>query len=342
MNPKLKRGLRLAVFPAFYFLALFLFMYWTFPHQRLKDRLVAEFNASQAPQRLQIEELSWYFLTGIEAEGIRLISPPGPKSESGAALSGDTDSDAAKKKPEKPKVLEISEAHVSVSILRLLFGSLSLSFGAEIGGGTVSGAYLKDDEHSELELELENVGVGVLTPLEDAAGLPLEGQLSGTVDLHMPEASLAQADGSLELTISELALGDGKAKVRDLVALPRVQAGDLTIKGEVTSGSLELQEFAAKGPDLEMEAGGRLRLRDPFEASLAEMTLGYKFSERYKNKSDITKGLFSLIELDPKVKRARAADGSYNWRLSGALKTLNFSPGAGRRAVPGAPSRARR
>jgi hypothetical protein len=62
------------------------------------------------------------------------------------------------------------------------------------------------------------------------------------------------------------------------------------------------------------------------------LTISFKFQERYTNKSDITKSLFGgggmpgLFDLDPKMKRAKRADGSYGWRASGALARLNFTP----------------
>ena len=48
--------------------------------QKLKERLVGQFNAtqqrSQAQQELQIDSLESWWLTGIKAKGIRLLSAP--------------------------------------------------------------------------------------------------------------------------------------------------------------------------------------------------------------------------------------------------------------------------
>jgi hypothetical protein len=83
---------------------------------------------------------------------------------------------------------------------------------------------------------------------------------------------------------------------------------------------------------LKLDSDGTLRLRDVYDTSLLSLNISFKFQERYTNKNDITKGLFGsgtmpgLFDLDPKMKHAKRADGSYGWRASGALARLNFVP----------------
>jgi hypothetical protein len=51
-------------------------------------------------------------------------------------------------------------------------------------------------------------------------------------------------------------------------------------------------------------------------------------------KNDMTKGLFGdpatgaggLMDMDPKVKKARLPDGFYGWRVSGLVSALGFQP----------------
>ena len=319
---RLKRIAKWAALPAFYLLLLVLFIRLTFPYEAIGNRLVSEFNAQQpslgeATKRLEIGEVSGYWFFGIEVENLRYISE-----------APTTDKEA------KPSVLEVEHAFASISPLRALFGTIHVDFGAEVDAGEISGTYSSNDELAELALELADVDVSRVAPLRDLVELPITGTLSGEVDLSMPERQLKLANGSVDLTIEGLTLGDGKAKIRETIALPKMQAGSLRLEAKSSEGSLEIKEFSAKGKDFELVSQGGLRLRDPFEQSLADVDLRFKFTDAYRNKNDLTRGIFgapgskvpALFELDPQIKRSKGADGFYGWKLSGPIGRLNFRP----------------
>jgi type II secretion system protein N len=261
--------------------------------------------------------MSSYWLNGIEADDITLTSPPEPDEQG---------------KLGKPKVLKIDTAHASVSLLRLLFGTLHINFGADAFGGELDGYTSTSDEGRKLEVELEDLDLGQAPLFGDIVGLPLAGKLNGSIDLLMPEEKLAKADGTIGLKVTDLAAGDGKAKIRDTIALPRLEAGELTLDAEAKAGTLKITNFSANGPDLKLDSEGTLRLREAFDSSVLNLSISFKFQERYTNKSDLTKSLFGgggmpgLFDLDPKMKRAKRADGSYGWKATGALSRLNFTP----------------
>lgn len=320
LSPRLRQILKWAGYVAFYVFSLLVFAVLTFPYDRLGDRVVQEFNARQTgpkPMRLKLGHMSSYWLNGVEADDITLTSPGEPDEQG---------------KPGKPKVLKVDTAHASVSLLRLLFGTVSISFGAEAFGGEVSGHTVNSDEGRTLEVELDEVDLGQAPMIGDIVGLPLSGKLTGNIELLMPEQKLSKADGKITLKVTELGAGDGKAKIRDTIALPKLEAGDLAFEAEAKAGVLKIATFGANGPDLKLDSDGSLRLRDEFDSSMLSLTLTFKFQERYTNKSDITKSLFGggsmpgLFDLDPKMKRAKRPDGSYGWRVSGALSRLNFMP----------------
>lgn len=320
MTPRLRQILRWAGYVAFYLVALLVFAYLTFPYNRLGDRIVHEFNARQTgpkPMRLKLGDMSSYWLNGVEAEDITLTSPAEPDEQG---------------KPGKPKVMKIDAAHASVSLLRLLIGSVRISFGADAFGGELSGATSTSDEGRQLEVELEELDLGQAPLFGDLVGLPLAGKLSGTIDLLMPEEKLSKADGKISFKVVGLAAGDGKAKIRDTIALPRLDAGDLSLEAEAKTGSVKISTLAANGPDLKLDSDGTLRLRDVFDTSVLNLNVSFKFQDRYTNKSELTKSLFGagtmpgLFDLDPKMKHAKRPDGSYGWRAAGSLAHLNFVP----------------
>lgn len=332
MTPRMRRVLKWAGYVAFYLFALLLFAYVTFPYGRLGDRIVQDFNASQTgpkPMRLKLGAMSSYWLGGVEAEGITLTSPGDPDEQG---------------RPGKAKVLRIDSAHASVSLLRLLFGTLRVSFGATAFGGELSGATSSTDEGRSLEVELEDLDLGQAPVFTDVVGLPLAGKLGGTIELVLPEQKLSKADGKIALKVSDLAAGDGKAKIRNTIALPRLNAGQLVLEAEARAGTLKITNFSSNGPDLKLDSEGTLRLRDAFDSSLLNLSISFKFQDSYTNKNDLTKSLFGsgsmpgLFDLDPQMKHAKRPDGSYGWRASGLIAHLNFSPapaaGASNKASP--------
>jgi type II secretion system protein N len=348
MSPRVKKILRGLGYASFYLFCLVLFAYLTFPYDRLKNRITAEFNARQlggAGTRLELEDLDGYWLSGIEAEGVRLVPLAATTAEPSAApANAEAEGEAA---AEKSKILTIDEAHARVSILRWVFGTTHVSFGADAFGGEVSGYTSDSGDVQKLYVETETVNVAGVPLLEGLVGLPIGGQLDGIIDLTLPEGKLAQAEGQIGLTIASVTVGDGKAKIRDTIALPKLDAGQLVLELEATEGRLEVKKLTAEGPDLELVADGRIRLRDPFESSLVEMSLRFKFTDRYTSKNDMTRGLFGtpgsnvpgVFDLDPKNRRAKRPDGFYSWRVTGPISHLTFEPAPMAGGVPGAGSR---
>ena len=172
----------------------------------------------------------------------------------------------------------------------------------------------------------------------------------GTIDLKLPESKLSKAEGKIDLKITDLSVGDGKAKIRNTIALPKLDAGEMTFTAEATDGRLKIEKLSAKGKDIEVVADGSVRLRDPMDQSLAELSLRFAFSDAYKNKNDITRGLFGapgssmpgLFDLDPKTKRAKRPDGFYAWRLVGPLGRMEPQPAPMGASGSAAPSRSMR
>lgn len=334
MTVRMRTILRWVAYPAFYTLSLFVFLYMTFPFERVKERLVAEFNSKQTDgSRLEVDDMSWYWVSGVEASGVRVTFPP-PHDPDGASAR-------------KPRVITFDKVHARLSILHLLVGGMDVSFGADALGGHVSGEVSDSDTERDIHVQLEDVDVGMLPMFRDAVGLPMTGALSGSVDLTVTDEKLAKTSGQIDLTLAHLTVGDGKAKIHDTIALPKLDAGQLELKADIKNGRVDVSRFTAKGPDVEVVSDGKIQLRDPLTASLVELGLRFRFSDKYKNKNDTTRSIFGepnstipgIFDLDPKTKRAKRPDGFYSWRVNGPIQNLLFEPapaGGGTLPLPGA------
>lgn len=327
INPRLRRILAYAGYPAFYVVCLALFSYVCAPWERLKNALVTSFNAS-APLHMQIEKLTWAWrFPGIVAKEVKLTGTP-PAAEPGG-------------KPKPAPEYVVDDLFARVSLFPLLWGTTSVALSLDGFGGSIDTNVKTGSDGRQMQIELDGVDAAKMPYLADLIGLPLGGTVTGKIDVKLPQEKTSLADGTVELHIADLTLGDGKTKIRDMIALPTVRAGQFTMKADITEGTLKISELSTKGPDLEVVSEGRIRLMDKLDSSLAELSLRFKFADAYKNKDDMTRSIFGtpgssvpgLFDLDPKMKQARRADGFYAWRITGPLARLAFAPGGGGGAV---------
>jgi len=334
MTPRVKKWLAWTGYPLAYLGLLACFARLTFPFDRLRDRIVNEFNANQGPtSRLKIGEMSGYWLSGVEAEGVAITQIPKPKL-------GETTPES------KPKTIKVDSAHVSVSLLRLLVGTVGVSFGADTFGGQLSGTVSNSSSEQTFDLSLEGLDVGQMPIFDDLVGLPMKGGLAGQIELALSERKWTNADGKMKLTLHGLKVGDGKAKVLNAIALPEVNVGSVTVSATVEAGRLKIEKLAAKGADLELIVEGGARLRDPVGSSMLDLNLRFKFSDAYRGKNETTRALLgepgsktpALFDMTPQVQKSKRPDGYYGWRVTGTLDRPVFEPSAG--ASPAGTARA--
>lgn len=327
MIERLKRILPYLGYAMFYGMVFFLGCYLSFPYSKLKDRLVAEFAAQQrgklSTQKLEIDELEPNWFTGVRARGVRLTISSPPKFNA---------------EEEPPTVIEIDEVKVRVSLLAKLLGKNQFSFFARAFGGQVEGTFWDSSTSRHLDLELSEVAVGRIEPLKAVLGLPMFGALKGTVDLTFADKRASKGEGSINLAFTDLAVGDGNAKLKGTLALPKIQVGDLALEASVKEGMVTVTKFAAQGKDVDFAADGTIRLKDQPMESITDIYLRFKVSDGYRNRNDVTRSIFGapgstsppLIELaDPKVKNSKRSDGFYGWHMIGLLSSPKFEPFSG-------------
>jgi type II secretion system protein N len=319
MKERLKALLPKIGLPLFYLFCLVLFARWTFPYEKLKDRIVLTFNQQQrdtnGQQELRIDEIGPSWLSGLDAKGVHLIGPP---SEPG--------------KP--PSDLKVDEARGSISLLGLLFGHTDVSVYVDSFGGTVKGELDDSTKERKIELTLESLNLGAIPFVAQTLGVPAEGAVSGTLKLTMPEAKASKATGAVTIDADNVAIGDGKAKLQGILALPRLVVGTLSFAGDAKDGVLKITKISAGGKDVEIQGDGRIQLRESLADSFCDLNVRFKINDAYRTKNDTTKSLFgtpgstmpALFEMAPKVKQSKRSDGFYGWHMHGPLSHADFEP----------------
>jgi type II secretion system protein N len=337
MKERLIRVGKILFYPAFYLFALAFFGYLTFPFDRLKDRVIAEFDAAQrkglppgqAPIRLEIDKLGSYWFTGAEVKGVRVVMPA-------AKDAGASNPFGPSQPAEKPAdtVIAVDEAHVRVRMLPLLIGRVRVDFWASVFGGEVKGS-VPVGHAGSMELAMEGVELAKFDPIVKGLGLPVKGSFGGSIELSPNEGKFNKASGALDFKIADLAVGDGKTKIQGLLAIPEAKLGDLVISADAKDGVLKITKFASStGKDVELVGDGKIAVREPASESTLDLYVRFKFADAYRGKNDTTKALLgapgsnapTMLDMDPKVKRAKRPDGFYGWHVYGTLGKLKFDP----------------
>lgn len=330
LSDKTALWMRRAGYVFFYLLSFVVFLSLLFPYGTLKDSLVAQFNAQQraagSPQMLTIDDMGWYWFSGVRAKGIKLTSAP---SEPG--------------KP--PTVITVDEAHGRISLLGLLVGNKDTTFHLDMLGGTVDGSFDLHGNDRAVDLKLDSIELKQVDAITQMIGLPIEGKASGTIKISLPEGKASKGTGSIDLSIKDVAIGDGKAKLKNALDWPKMTVGDLTFQADAKDGVLKITKFGASGRDLEVQGDGKVQMRELATESTLDVSVRFKIADSYRAKSDITKSLFGPpgspkggdVELFvPEMKQAKRQDGFYAFHAQGLLGKPTFIPQGG--TGGGAPS----
>jgi type II secretion system protein N len=315
--------LRWVGYGAFFLFAFLLFSYWTFPYERLRDWIIQQVEYPPGPggrrqpsgYQLEIVDLSPSWFTGAELTGVRLIKLPDEPDG-------------------RPVDVTFERIEARASLWSLLLGDTSVSFDMEVAGGSIAGEYTEGETETHLEASIDGVNLRQLQLLRGLAGLPFTGTVNSTIDVTVAN-KLENTQGEVDLQIKGLSVGNGKAKLKlpkmsEGLTIDRMNLGDLELEIDVDRGVATFKELAARGEDAELTGSGTLRLLKPMRMSRLDMLVRVLIRDTYRNKSDRTRALFSLMDFNPKLRAAKTPDDALQWRVQGSFGGGMNAKAAGR------------
>jgi type II secretion system protein N len=332
--------LRVIGYPLFFLFFFVVFLYATFPWDRLREAIVA---AAEAPRvspggratpsnlELAIGSLSPTFLPGVEARDVNVTFLP--------TRPGD-----------RPASLSIDKLRVRVSIFALLAQRASLSFSMLGMGGSIEGdasialgppATPRISPLRAFDLTFDHVRLGQMAPLVAMVGLPLGGNLSGTVAVTIPEGDVAQTEGTVRLTTERLTVGDGRAQFQiphfGGVTIEQIRAGSLEATADIRRGVVQFTRVGAHSEEFDLQIDGRIDLRPNFADSAMNMGLRFRLTDVYRAKSEQAGRIMSVMDMAPDLRRARRADGLFAFRCTGTFeRSISCPPDTRAAGTPGA------
>jgi type II secretion system protein N len=310
---QLSEGARTALrrylgYPLFFVLSFLLSAYLTFPYERVREVIERQVAVAVPGAELEIVSLEPAWLTGVEARGVSLRLP---STEEGG----------------RPMSVTIPRVYARAGIFSYLFGTLSVSYEAELdGGGIIEGSF--DDESEEdhartrLIAHLENVDLRRIGPLRAATRLPVTGIVSGDIDVTLDDDADATT-GTISLDVTDASVGDGRASLTVPGPLPiaitvaRLELGTINIRADVEHGTARFTQLVANGTDAEVRGSGTIRLVRPVRNCALDLLLRVNILQAYRDRNTDMAGALSLAENNEVVRPYRAADGAYQFRLQG-------------------------
>jgi type II secretion system protein N len=289
------------------------FAYWTFPYERLRDRLIEE--AAERGYGLEIIDLSPSRLTGVTLEGVRLVLP----------ATGD----------EPALDVVFDELTVRASILSAFSDTKSFSFDADLAGGNAEGDVAVGEDNFEVDAELSDIELKQIPALRRFTKIPVTGKLEGEISLVMP-TEVGESNGNVALTIEAMSIGDGKTKL-DIpgwggLTLDEADAGTLAVQATVEDGRAAIASFKADGKDLKLDVLGDVKLARPIKRSQLNLMVKAKIEDGYKERSPKMAAMIELASTGDAYKAALASDGSLQYKVTGSAAGRLRPQGAGTQA----------
>jgi type II secretion system protein N len=311
-----KRILRWVGQPLLAIVAFVFALGWTFPYERLGDRVI---DLLAAKYDVTIADVHGTFLPGgVVFESVVLKTRPTQPDE-------------------KPLALVFREVELDIGLLPLLIGHKNVDLVATMGSGSIEGTIGLSSGALEAKLETEGLPLADLPGANAAIGLPMAGSLDLDLEIRLPEHKWKNAEGSIKLACNGCSIGDGKAKLKPMkpaegagrrranafasegITFPRLDLGETHASISIDKGIGKIEEFAARSKDGWLKIDGRIEFKDPFGQSLMPGCMTFQLSDELRKREPN----FSNIEL-MLPQKARKDDGSFAIPTKGKLSELRW------------------
>lgn len=244
----------LIIYIAFGLVMLVIFLYLTFPIEKLKGKICSEFQKS-TDYDLTIDDIGTHFITGLVMKNAQ-ISP--------------SDNDKA--------VIELNKLNLWANPFSLIVGNLSLSVYSKLYDGEIDGGFKQNSTKYFIDLDLDKIKLDKIKYLKEAHQINiLNGTLTGLLELTTDTANPANTNGQLKLDIPNLSLGDleiptplGPFKVPPL--------NFNKIHGEINAkdGKVKIANFRLEGRELTVIIDGDMNLDKKWRAS--PLNINFRFN----------------------------------------------------------------
>jgi len=336
LTERQRRILVYAGYPLFALFVALLAFYWSVPRERVKDRLETALSADVTSGQplaigmdVEIGDLSLRLFTGLGFKATDIVLRTRPLTPG-----------------EKPARYIIDDVRVRLGLFSTIFGRPSYSFLAHALSGSVEGRVSGNNDESKAEVEIRKLVLNGVPGIQQSfGGLPVDGTVSGKLDVSVPKNLLANANGTIDVDIDDVAVGDGKAKLTVPndpflaagVTFPRVKLGKLAGQIIMEKGRARFEGVRVHSADADATLDGYVELHDPIGMSQIHAYLKFRPSEALVKREATVELMTNAL-----AGTAKRSDGYLGMQMTGPLSAMFFLPskdppfGVTTRSEPGA------
>ncbi|MFQ5842726.1 MAG: type II secretion system protein GspN [Thermodesulfobacteriota bacterium] len=278
-----KKALQAVIFILLGVFLFILFLYIVFPYETLKRRIIGELEA-KTPFRYEIEEIRPHPLSGLTFKNIGVYAPVYSK---------------------KVEVLGVERLRITLSLLPLVWGKVSLRFWGRMLDGTVDGDFFKKGRGGELTLVGRDVNLQRIHFLREVKGVEMAGILKGKTMIALRKGDLSGQSGSAEFQISEAVLT--RLPLPGIAPFP---VGQIQGNIELDHGKVIIKRLISSGANFNGQVLGNIFLNSHLPQSRLNLKITIKPSGKFDPRYRM---LLSLLGRQGKTK------GIYAFSLKGTL-----------------------
>ena len=279
------------------------FVYWMFPMDALKDRVIAEMEKGLGPSyEVSIDTLNTRWLSGLKMKSFRLM-----KRDGGQVLP----------------VWKAKEVKAGVSLFSLLFGGMKVYFDVEMEQGNLSGRLQRKGVNWFLRCDLSNVDLKDFPITKTAWGLNATSDVDGTIDFSYDPAQPLKTSGNVALKFNKLEFLDSEIKLGEMgtFSLPSLlfSKGNSKFEAEINHGAMNLKGFQFAGGDLELNLAGKVYLAQTLDRYRLNLHGDFGMSPKLSE-------AISLVTAF--IEKQKGDDGKYPLSITGPVSQPNIKIGA--------------
>lgn len=288
------KALKYAGYFCLFVFSFFVFLYWTFPYDVLKDRLV-----TAATQQLggdydvKVGDLSPSFFTGALLKNVKILKHEGDKVST---------------------VWGASKVKIRASLSSILFGKTNISFDVKNQKSEVEGSFKTTDDGFSFDGEFEDFNIGDFGIFTGEDSAKLVSAINGSLRLNINKRQIIQSSGMADLKLSNISLKAGELKLGEGVSfnIPELilsKGSGSTLKFELTKGAIRIKEIKLEEGDLKLDLTGDVFMSSTFKNY--RMNLRGSFS--------VSQKLEQAIPILFMVEKQRQPDGTYPVTITGRI-----------------------
>lgn len=292
----MNRFLKYIVCLVLFVVSFFIFLYWMFPYDMLKERLISGVER-QLGGNIEVSagELGPYWLTGVEVEKLEFNI----RDEKGGVRTA----------------LTLDKLRMRAALFSLLIGNPRVSYLVRAGKGGIEGRARQTGDGIKLDAEFDDFDIASVGLLSSEYGLNISGKIDGYVEMEFDRKRPARSSGKLSIDLKDFKLAASEAKLGPMEmpfpALVLTKSKGSSIKIDVSKGAMIVDTFVLKDGDLGINISGKVFLSNSLLNSRFNLSGAFTTSET------LNQALPFLFV----VEKQKRPDGSYPLSVTGRISS---------------------